>query len=285
MLPDRFGKLEAFMSSLVDVFPRRPLKLAANPKRRNARILLLVVTLLSALPAAYWGSNAWLSAQLRSDLRARGVQAANMMDAEGECMSRRSRITNSSRPINCSFLVTYELRPEEGGGTRKNEMQLDGGSPIFTPPVIYDPQNPDRAMLQPEMEREMSWSELIGPFALLLIPGVLLLVFVLTSRRGLAAAAANPQPVVVEIEKAVRSPGRMFLHTRVPGADKAVVDTFSDPLAPLIVPPPPGTSVERQYALALKSPTGRHFVLDSALALLDLSPGERAAVLDAARAY
>lgn len=273
------------MASVVDVFPRRPIKLAPNPKRRNARILLLVVTLLSTLPALYWGSTAWQSNQLRTDLRARGVPAARTMDAEGECMSRRSRITNNSRPINCTFLVSYELRPEEGGGTRKNEMNLEGGSPIFTPPVIYDPENPNRAMLQPEMERAMSWSELIGPFALLLIPGVLLLVFLLTSRRGLARAAADPQPIVVAIEKADHNQGRLYLHTRAPGADKAAVDTFSNPVMPLLVPPPPAASGEQQYALALKIPNGRHYVLDSALALLDLSPAERAAVLDAARGY
>ncbi|HYJ53271.1 MAG TPA: hypothetical protein VEW04_08860 [Allosphingosinicella sp.] len=273
------------MASVVEAFPRRPIKLVRDPKRRNWRIVLLAVALLSALPALYWGSKAWTSSQLRADLRARGVQAAETMDADGECTSRRSRISNSARPIDCWFTVSYRLRPEEGGTERKTQMHLLGGSPIFTPPVFYDPQDPERAMLQPEMEREMTWSELIGPVALLLIPGMILLAFFFTARRGLAAAAAAPQPIVVAIDKAVRSPGRLFLHTIAPGASKAVVDTFSDPTAPLLVPPPLGGSGDRQYALALQSPMGRHYVLDSALALLDLSPGERSAVLEAARGY
>ena len=109
------------MATVVEVFPRRPLKLAPNPKRRNARILLLAVTLLAALPALYWGSNAWQNAQLRADLRVRGVQAANTLDAEGDCLSRRT-ISDPSEPISCDFTVSYELRPEEGGGVRKNEI-------------------------------------------------------------------------------------------------------------------------------------------------------------------
>jgi hypothetical protein len=200
-------------------------------------------------------------------------------------MSRRSRISNASRPIDCWFTVSYRLRPEEGGGERKEEMHLEGASPIFTPPVIYDPQDPGRAMLEPEMQRDMSWSELIGPFALLLIPGTLLLVFFLTSRRGLARAAANPQPLVVAVERAERNQGRIFLHTRAPGAAKAAIDSFSGTLMPLLVPPPPAASPEQHWALALKSPKGRHYVLDSELALLDLTPDERRAVLAAARGY
>jgi hypothetical protein len=205
------------------------------------------------------------------------------MDAEGDCLSRRSRITNSARPIDCWFTISYRLRPEEGGTERKTQMHLEGASPIFTPPVIYDPQDPDRAMLQPEMEREMTWSELVGPVALLLIPAMILLAFFFTSRRGLAAAAANPQPIIVAVEKAIRQPGRIFLHSRAPGAGKPMVDTFPAPAMPLLVPPPPGTSGERQWALALKSAKGRHYVLDSALSWLDLTPEERGRVLSAAR--
>lgn len=273
------------MASAVEVFPRRPLKLAPDPRRRNWRIVLLVVALLSALPASYWGLSAWRSAQLRADLRTRGVHADQTMDADGECTSSRNRLSNSARPVGCWFTVSYRLRPEEGGAIRKAQLHLDGGSPIFTPPVVYDPQDPGRAMFQPEMERDMSWSELIGPIALLLIPGMILIAFFLTSRRGLAAAAARPEPIAVAIEKAVRSPGRLYLHTRAPGAARPVVDAFSNPTMPLLVAPPPGAPGEQQWALALLSPRGRHYVLDSALALLDLSPEERSAVLSAARGY
>jgi hypothetical protein len=271
------------MASVVEVFPRRPLALAKNSRRRNWRIVLLIVALLSALPAAYWGYQTWSGQLLRADLRARGVRAADTMVADGECTSRRSRLGNSSRPIACWFTVSYRLRPEEGGTERKAEMRLEGGSPIFTPPVIYDPEDPGRAMLQPEVERAMTWSELLGPIALLLIPAMILVAFFATARRGLAAAAANPRPLVVAIEQAIRQPGRIFLHTRAPGADKTMVDTFSAPAMPLLVSPPVDTSDEQQWALALKSPKGRHYVLDSELAWLDLTQEERSRLLNAAR--
>jgi len=276
---------EAAVASVVEIFPRRPIRLAPSPRRRNGRILLLIVILLSALPAAYWGERAWSSAQLRSELRARGVHADETMGADGECTSRRNRISNRSEPIDCWFTVRYRLRAEEGGTVRQNPLHLEGDSPIFTPPVIYDPQNPDRAMLQPEMDRDMTWSELIGPIGLLLIPGMLLLAFFFTSRKGLAKAAASPEPIVVAIEKAIRQPGKLYLHTRAPGADKPAVDTFPAPTMPLLVAPPRDAPGDQQWALALRSPKGRHYVLDSEIALLDLSPEERNAVLKAARGY
>jgi hypothetical protein len=273
------------MASLIDLFPQRPLRLRTDPKRTRLRALGLAASVLLALPALYWGSQAVGSAMLRADLKARGVRAAETMDAGGSCTSRRSRLSGTESAIGCWFDITYRLRPEEGGEERTAQAHLEGRAPIFTPTAIYDPQDPSRVMLEPEMERSMTWSELIGPIALLLLPAVALLAFFATSRRGLAKAARNPDPVIVPVEKVIRQPGRTTIHSRMPGAQRPHADTFRNPETALLVPPPAGSPADQQWVLALKSPQGRHYVLDSQLAWLDLPEDERNRVLSAARGY
>ena len=80
------------MASVLDLFPRRPIRLARDRQRTTRRLLLLAVTVVLALPAFYWGLQSWQSASLRADLRERGVYAAETLDAEGDCTSRRSRL-------------------------------------------------------------------------------------------------------------------------------------------------------------------------------------------------
>jgi len=164
-------------------------------------------------------------------------------------------------------------------------LRLDGGEPIFTPSAIYDPADPSRVMLAPEVERSATWSERIGPIALLLPALITLLIFFLTTRRKLAKAATDPEPLSVAIEKVIRQPGKLYLHTRAPGDAKVVVSTFPDPEQPLIVPTPPDAPADQQWVLALRTGDGRHFVLDSALGWLEMSDEERRAVLSAARGY
>jgi len=271
------------MSSVIDVFPRRPLALAADPKRRKRRLgILLLAALLAAYPL-YWTVGLWQESRLRADLRDHGAQALDTRQTGGNCMARRSRLSGSERAIGCTLEISYDVRGEDGGGTRDASLRLQGSEPIFTPSAIYDPADPSRVMLAPEVEREATWSERIGPLALLLPALITLLVFFLTSRRKLAKAASSPEPVAVAIEKVIRQPGKLYLHTRAPGDARFVVGSFPDPEQPLIVPAPADAPAERQWALALRTAGGRHFVLDSALAWLELSDEERRAVLAAAR--
>jgi len=270
------------MASVLDAFPRRPLRLAPDRKRRTNRILLLVVAALLALPSLYWGNIGWQRARLQQDLRARGVRAAEVLNAEGDCYSRRSRVSGAERPIDCWLTLTYRLRKEEGGGVRTAPAHLDGPMPIFTPAAYYDPADPDRVMLQPEMERTLGWDEMLGPVLLLLIPATVLAIFFFTSRRGLAKSAREPRPVIVPIEKVIRQPGKMYVHNRPAGAHRPFVDTFVEPATPLLVRPPAGAPPDQHWALALQSPKGRAYVLDSQLAQLDLTDAERAAVLNGA---
>ena len=274
------------MDRVIDLFPRRPIALRSDPKRRRNRIVLAGLIAALALPGVYWTYRSISSASLRADLQARGVRAAETMDAEGDCTSRRDRFSGAERPIDCWLNLTYRLRPEEGGEVRMAPVHLLGRPPIFTPPAFYDPQDPGRVMLEPEMERAMTWSELLGPFFLLLFPALLFAGYIAAaSRRGLAGAARNPDPVAVPVEKVIRQPNRLTIHSRLPGADRAFADSFANPETPLQVPPPAGAPADQQWVLALRSPKGRHYVLDSALAWLDLTDDERSRLLGAARGY
>jgi hypothetical protein len=273
------------MASVIELFPRRPLKVRSDSRRRRGRILLLGFALLLALPALYWGTRSIQSALLRTDLQAGGVRAAETMDAEGDCTSRRSRMSGEESPIDCALNVTYRLRPEEGGAVRTAPVHLEGAAPIFTPTAIYDPKDPSRVMLEPEMTRSMTWSELIGPVFLLLLPALALLVFFATSRRGLAKAARAPDPLIVPVEKVFRQPRKTVIHTRAPGAPRPVADSFTQPEMPLLVPGPACAPADQQWVLALRAPGGRHHVLDSQLAWLDLSDEERRRLLSAAQGY
>ncbi len=191
-------------SPVLDAFPRRPIALVTTPARKRGRIIGLAVCLLLFGPSVYWGLKSWNSASLRADLRDHGVMAAETLDAEGSCTSRRSRLSGSETPISCDYTLTYRLRPEEGGELRQAPVHLDGASPIFTPTAYYDPADPGRVMLKPEMDRDMTWSELLGPIFLLILPFGALLWWWGVGRGGLAKAAANPNPVLAPIEKAVR---------------------------------------------------------------------------------
>ena len=203
-----------------------------DPRRDGeCGILLLAATLLLALPALYWGYQSWHSAgAARRPARPRRPRRRDA--------GRRGRLHLAAQPAErhraadrLLVRLTYRLRPEEGGALRKAQVHLEGGAPIFTPPAIYDPQDPGRVMLEPEMERDMSWSELLGPFFLLLLPGRDP-ARLLRDRRGAASPKrrADPDPLIVPVEKVIRQPGKLYLHTRAPGAPRPVVDTFPVPL-------------------------------------------------------
>jgi len=106
------------MASVIDLFPRRPLALRADPARTRRHLLLLVATALLALPALYWGYRSAESAMLRADLKARGVRAAETMDAEGSCTSRRSRAGGGESPIGCALnfqqITVNRVRSRQG---------------------------------------------------------------------------------------------------------------------------------------------------------------------------
>ena len=81
------------MASVIELFPRRRLRLVTDPARSRKRAILFVVSLLLALPALYWGYQSVNSAMLRADLKARGVRAAETLAHAGTVPSatRRTR--------------------------------------------------------------------------------------------------------------------------------------------------------------------------------------------------
>lgn len=271
-------------SPVLDAFPRRPIRLITTPQRRRGRVIGLIVCLLLFGPSLYWGVTRWNEASLRADLRERGVMAAETGDAEGTCTSRRGRLSGSETPRGCSFSLTYTLRPEEGGGERRADVYLSGRAPIFTPSAWYDPQDPSRVMLRPEIDRDPGFFEWASPFLLLILPLVGLLWWWFSSRAGLAKAAVNPEPLIAPIEKAIRQmpANRLTIHFRPPGAPRLSGTTFGPGQEPLLVRPPADAAQGQQWVLALRSPRGRYYALDARLGDLDLSEQERAAILNAA---
>lgn len=269
---------------VLNAFPRRPIALVTTPGRRRARIIGLILCLLLFGPSLYWGYKAWSGQALRLDLRDHGVLAAETMDADGSCTSRRSRLSGTETPLSCDYTLTYRLRPEEGGEVRQAPVHLDGASPIFTPSAYYDPADPGRVMLKPEMDRDMTWSELLGPIFLLLLPLACLAWWWGTARRGLAAAAANPNPLIAPVEKAVRQmpANRLILHVRPAGDTRAWITALGPGEEPLLVRPPPGAAEGEQWLLALRSPKGKAYALDAGMKDLDLTEQERAAIRNAA---
>ncbi len=188
-------------SPVLDAFPRRPIGLVTTPQRRRGRIAGLLLCLVLFGPSLYWGIVRWNEASLRADLREHGVMAAYTGTGEGSCTSRRGRLTGEDTPRGCSFTITYTLRAEEGGGERQAEVYLHGRPPILTPSAWYDPQDPSRVMLRPEIDRDPSWSQRWAPFLLLLLPLVGLLWWWFSGRGGLAKAAASPDPLIAPIEQ------------------------------------------------------------------------------------
>lgn len=272
------------VSPVLAAFPRRPIALVTTPARRRARIVGLLCCLLLFGPSLYWGFKAWSGQALRLDLRDHGVMAAETLDADGSCTSRRSRLSGSETPISCDYNLTYRLRPEEGGELRQAPVHLDGASPLFTPTAYYDPADPSRVMLKPEMDREMTWSELLGPVFLLLIPLACLLWWWAAGRRGLAKAAAHPEPVLAPIEKAIRQmpANRLLVHFRPVGDTRSWITALGPGEEPLLVRPPAGAAESEQWLLALRSPKGRPYALDAGMKDLELTEDERAAIRNAA---
>jgi len=271
-------------SPVLDAFPRRPIALVTTPARRRARIVGLILCLLLFGPALYWGYQAWSGQALRMALRDHGVMAAGTGDMDGSCTSRRSRLSGSETPISCDYTLTYWLRPEEGGGQRQAQVYLDGGRLYLTPPAYYDPADPGRVMLKPEMDRAMTWSELLGPPFLLLLPLSCLLWWWSTGRLGLAKAAASPDPVIAPIERAVRQlpANRLNVHFRPPGDARTGFRSFGPGDEPMLVRPPAGAADGEQWLLVLRSPGGQAYALDADLTDLDLTDAERAAIRNAA---
>src|SRR5207237_6425590 len=142
------------------------------------------------------------------------------------------------------------------GGERQAEVHLDGGRLYLTPSAYYDPADPSRVMLKPEMDRDMTWSELLGPVFLLLLPLIGLLWWWGTGRNGLAKAAANPNPVIAPIERAVRQlpANRLNVHFRPAGDARAGYRSFGPGEEPMLVRPPAGSAQGEQWLLALRSP-------------------------------
>lgn len=263
-------------------FPRRPLRPVRTRDHRRKRLLGLGFVILLAVPAVWFFYDVWREAGLRADLRERGV-IADVLQSEGTCTSRRQ--ISGDQPLGCNLTITYAVRKEDGGGSRTADVWLNGAAPrVFTPPALYDPQAPDRVMLRSEVDRGMSWGEVIGPGILALFPLLALLWWLASGKRALARAARNPDPVIVPVERIARRGTWLQVWFRAPSGGQPVVSEFPEGSGPLFVEPKGGASLDQPHVLALARPGRTPVPLDRDLALLDFTDEERLALRHAAAA-
>jgi hypothetical protein len=265
-------------AALLDAFPRRPLALDQSEQDKAAKTLRLgwIIVLLLFLPGLFWGWTLWQDQQLRTHLRANGVEA-EVVRAEGNCWSRRQ--ISGDEPKGCNLDISYQVAPQHGGGVREADVWLDGRSPVLQPPALYDPDDPSRVMLKPEAERDLRWTEWIGaPIALLFpIGGLLLLLF--GTKGGLEEALRNPRPVSLPIDRLVRRNNGLEVWFRWPEGGKERLQLFANGSEPLLLNPPSGDPDGPPWALALLDAKGRPILLRRDLSEIDLTAEERSRLL------
>jgi len=266
-------------SRVVAAFPKRALKPATLPGHARKRLLGLLIVLLLALPSAYMFFKVQREGALRSDLRANGVETA-VLNSEGSCVSRR-QITGDE-PLGCNLTITYRTRPEHGGEERTARVRLDDAEPAFTPPAIYDPADPWRVMLKPDVERDAEPDEFVLAFVLLLLPAGALLLWFVAGNGRLARAGRSPNPVLVPIERVVPQQRWTEYWVRPPGAGKAMRAPLLTAQRPFLVRAPDNETGANAWALVLLDPKGRPVMMDGDLTLLDFTGDERSALRSAA---
>jgi hypothetical protein len=265
---------------IVHAFPDRAIALAPDPAATKRRRLQLAGVLLLFVPLIWFGYSTLHTRALRADLRTRGVPA-EVLSAEGSCLSRRG-ITGDS-PRGCNLDIRYRTR--DGGAERTASVYLPGAAPlVFAPPVLYDPEDPGRVMTKADVERGDPFMNLAVPLAAFtLIPLVALLVWFATGDGQLKRAAAAPRPTIVPVLRATRDKqGRLAIVFPRPGGGPDGRALFATG-EPLLVTPPAGAPAGSQWAAALLTAKDWPILLDQDLARLDLTPDERDAILRAAR--
>lgn len=268
---------------VLHAFPGRPLAVVRDAAHRRRRLLMLIGALLLFAPLIWFAATTLQTRALRADLGQRGV-AAEVLSAEGSCLSRRN-ITGDT-PSGCNLDVRYRVRPEHGGGEREASVYLPGAAPlVFAPPVLYDPQDPGRVMTEADVQRGDPFMNLAVPiFFFSVIPVIALLIWFATGDGALKAAAARPRPGIVPVERAVRDPksNRLDIWFPRPGGGPPGKAAFRTG-GPLLVTPPAGAPAGQQWALALLGTKDWPILLDQDLKALDLTDAERAAIQAAAR--
>ena len=267
-------------SPMLEAFPRRPLKPKIPPGYARKRLFGLVLVLLLILPSIYLFLKVAHEDSLRSDLRARGVDT-QVLSSQGRCTSRRQ--ISGDQPLGCNLEISYRPLRAHGGDVRTADVWLDGSAPrVFTPSAIYDPEDPSRVMLKPEVERDAELDEFILAIVLLVLPAGALLLWFASGQRRLAGAARDPRPQLVPIERMVPSQHWTEYWVRPEGSEEAVRTMLSSRQRPFLVQPPESDSAQHAWALVLLDRKDRPVMLDGELDLLDFTADEKEALRAAA---
>ena len=254
---------------VLDAFPRRPIALAISDKDRSSRKLWLIGAILLLLPLFYFGWSNWQEAGLRADLRARGVPA-EVLNAEGECLSRRT--ISGSEPRGCNYEISYRLRAEEGGETREGNIYVPGSGPrVFAPSARYDPLDPGRIMADADIDRDPPFMNLAVPLGLpALLSGLAFLVWFAMGKKSLAKAASAPRPALVPVRRAEVREKTDVLEVWFERPDGSEGRQGFPGHGPLYVRLPAGEAAHRQFALALLGANDRPILLSEDLRELAL---------------
>jgi hypothetical protein len=260
--------------SILDVFPRRPLKLAYLPSVRTgwwelAGILLFVGGLIADL--------LYIPPSIIDDLAigGSGTVAQQAGIAEGGKCNVKAFV------MICDFDVNY--RTADGAARQKSLHYLAFGTgmdDLDRLQVRYDSANPDR--ISTNWGRDMLINRIIAEIIAL----VLLIVFVgavvlsylstFTRRRSLRAMAGDPRPVVADFVRV--APSKQFATVHFTWTDPGTKARHRDSTRLPGRTEPFWLDGQRKTMLALAGPDGRAHLLDQTLGPVVLTDEERAAL-------
>ena len=260
-------------AAVLEAFPRRPINVVGAKTKAVRFRNGIIIFLLLCLPAAWLTNKLVRENDLRTDLAARGV-SVDTLSTEGECMSRRGVLEDE--PQGCWLDVTYQVRPEDGGGERTVNTYIRGAAPILPPDTVYDPENPDRMMLAPMVADSLSTSELFITGIAIVVPLAFLALWMLNLTRGLEAAARDPQPLFVPVGD-VTDAGN-YTHTKLTAPSGRTFTGVIRGARPFLMDSADGT----RRGLALMGPKGKPQILDDGLKTIELTEDERRRIFDAA---
>ena len=245
-------------------FRARPLGLGQGPKRRDAAAILLLVAdrALLALPALYWGNIAWQSAQLRSG-------SARARRPRGRDAGRRGRLQFAAQPAQrhrqADRLLARRHLPAPPRGRRRGAHRARPSrrpdADLHARRAIYDPRDPGPG----DAEAGDGPRDGLGRSVRADLPAAhsrRRAARLLPRPRGAASPGrrADPEPVIVPIEKVIRQPGKLYIHTRAARARPRPSSTASPiPSCRCWCRPPAGAPPTSNGCWRCRAPKGRHY--------------------------
>jgi hypothetical protein len=260
--------------SILDAFPRRPLKLAYLPSARTGWWELLGILLFAG---ALIADVIYIPPSIIDDLAIGG----------GGTLAQQARIAEGGKcnikafVMICDFDVNY--RTADGANRQKSLHYLAFGTgmkDLDRLQVRYDPASPDR--ISANWGRDMLINRIIAELTALALLAVAVGGVVLSylstfkRRRSLLAMASDPRPVVADFVRV--APSKQFATVHFTWTDPATNAAHKDATRLPGRTEPFWLDGQRKTMLALAGPDGHAHLLDQALGPAVLTDEERAAL-------